>query len=581
MNPGVSDDMKPAFLALPLLFCLALVAGFASAQDSLQPVFAYRSGDIWKYDPSAGAATQLTHWGYNGGPILSPDGAKIAYLSTSADFVSKHKSGTATQTGGTAPANLWVMDVATENFRLIADQSGASATGVLRSLPTWSPDSRKLVWLELDPGLQALDAAKLIVHSLESGLSSTLASNVDLGFQGSNIRMPSLRWGGGGIARLHFDYPGGGANAFLYIQFYDASSGALSQFDLGLNEDRDNTVRDFVWVEHLGRSLMALQIKNYWDLIDPETGARSRLLDPPRLQNRNFSGGTQLIPHSVETSSGDWRMRWHAKADAATHDTGYSSSRVNRNNRPALSPDGAQMAFADAQGVNSWQVGGGGGSRRLIEAASSWEFPIPQPFGLVWAPMKWVTTGALDRAQAAPALPPVSSNCALPPLLIAGQQAIVSPGLGNRVRAAASLEAELVGAIQPGDVVSIEAGPVCADGYHWYFARGDRLAGWTAEGGAGEYWLYYHIDCFNSPPIRLSATMRATVAGSRSLEVRNGKGREGTDVITLVSSNDAFWITGRPECDWRGLRWYPIQYRHFLGWIAAGSVDEYYIEAAN
>ncbi len=567
--------MKHLILAMPLVICLALATSLA-AQDGGQPLLAYRSGDIWKYDATSDSATKLTHWGYNGGPILSPDGTTIAYLSTSAAFVDQHKAGTATQTGGSAPANIWIMDVATQAFTLIADQTGASATGILRSLPNWSPDSRQLLWLEIDPGLQALEAARLKLRDFDTGATTTLASNVDLGFQGSNIRMPSLRWGAGGIARLHFDYPGDGANPFLHIQFYDASSGALTQFDLGLNESRDNSVRDFLWVEHLGRSLMALQIQDYWELIDPQTGARSRLSEPPRMQTRNAAGGLQLIPRSVATAGGDWRIHWHATRGGGALDTGYRSARVNRNNRPAIAPDGERIAWPDAQGIDSWQIGGG---RQLFEASSSWAFPIPQPFGVVWAPTKWVTTGSLDSAQAAPALPPVASQCPLPPLLSAGQQAIIAPGLSNRVRNAASLAADIIGALQPGDIVTIEAGPVCADGYHWYFARAADLAGWTAEGGAGEYWLLYHIDCHRSPPIRLSATMRATVAGNRSLEVRNGKGVDGTDVITLVSASDTFSITGRPECDWTGLRWYPIQFRHFLGWIAAGSGADYYIEA--
>lgn len=570
--------MKRLLLAAALLVFAALIASLAAAQSGNQPIFAYRQGDIWKIDLTSNTATQLTHWGYNGGPILSPDGGKIAYLSTTADFVRQFKAGAATRTGGAAPANVWVMDVATEAFTLVADQSGASATGILRSLPNWSPDSRQLVWLQLDPGLQALDAAQLRLHNLDSGQALTLVSNVDLGYQGSNIRMPSLRWGAGGIARLHFDFPSGGGNPYLHIQFYDAHNGALTQYDLGLNASRDNAVRDFIWVDHLGRSLMALQIKDYWDLIDPPTGERSRLADPPRLQTQDQAGAYQLTPRSVADGQGDWRIHWGATDDNVDIDSDYFSYRVNRNNRPALSPDGMRMAWQDADRVNIWDIASASGSRPLFEAGSSWAFPIPQPFGLVWAPTKWATTG--NTAQAAPALSPVQPTCALPPLLSAGQQAIVAPGSANRVRNAATLNADTVGLIESGDVVTIEAGPICADGYNWYFARNNTVAGWTAEGGAGSYWLFYHIDCHNSPPIRLSATMSATVAGSRSLNVRNGKGEDGTAVLTVASPGDAFLITGRPECDWNGARWYPIQLRHFLGWIAAGIGDEYYIEAA-
>ena len=179
-------------------------------------------------------------------------------------------------------------------------------------------------------------------------MTSTLVNNVDLGFQGDDIRMPSLRWGDGGIARLHFDFRGDGADPFLQIQFYEPATGAMTAYDLGLNENRDNTVRDFIWVNHRGRSLMALQIKDYWDLIDPLAGTRSRLSDPPRLQNRGLSGGLQLIPLSVANDSGGWNIHWRANYGTNTYDTGYQSYRVNRNNRPGLSPDGLQVAWQDS-----------------------------------------------------------------------------------------------------------------------------------------------------------------------------------------------------------------------------------------
>ncbi len=569
-------------LLLAVLFALAIALTFSGvwAQNANQPIFAYRSGDIWKFDPASQTATQLTRWRYNGGPILSPDGSKIVYLSTAPNFVAQFEVGTASQAGGSAPANIWLMDIATESFQLIADQSGASQSGILRSLPNWSPDSRQLVWLQLDPGLQSLDAAQLQLHDLATGLTSTLANNVDLGFQGEDIRMPSLRWGEGGIARLHFDFRSDGANPFLQIHFYDPANGAMTAYDLGLNESRDNTVRDFIWVNHRGRSLMALQIKDNWDLIDPQAGTRSRLSDPPRLQNRGLSGGMQLIPLSVSNGSGGWNIHWRATDGSNTYDTGYQSYRVNRNNRPGLSRDGTRAAWQDSSRVSVWQIGSGAGGRPLADTASRWSFPIPQPFGLVWAPTEWITTGALEGAQAAPALPPAASPCPLAPLLAAGQQAIVSPGISSRVRASASLNADIVGIMDAGDVALIEAGPICADGYQWYFARNELVAGWVAEGGAGDYWMLYHIDCANSPPTRLSATMTATVAGGRSLSVRNGKGNVDTSAIGIASPGDAFSITGRPECDLSGERWYPIQLGHILGWIAAGAGDEYYIERA-
>lgn len=571
--------MKGLFAALLWITSIALLAGGSEAQSSDRPIYAFRSGDIWKLDLAGGIALPLTHWGANGGPILSPDGSKIAFLSLSSDFVAQFEAGATERAGGAAPANIWIMDAASETFTLIADQSGASAAGILRSLPNWSPDSRQLAWLQLDAGAQTLDEAALLLYDLDSGAPSTLVANVDLGFQASDIRMPSLRWGDGGIAWLHFDFANGGRNPFLHIQFLDPTSGEMKQYDLGLNETRDNSVRDFMWVKHLGRSLMALQIQNYWDAIDPQDGSRSRLSAPPRLQNRNSAGGLQLIPHAVEGARGGWVIHWHASSGVNTFDTGYRSARVNRNVRPALSGDGMAMAWQDSERVSIWRLGSAEGSQSLAEIASRWEFPLPQPFGLVWAPSEWVTSDSPERAQMAPALAPRAAGCDLAPLLRPGQQATVSPGLANRLRSSASLQSEVVGAIEAGDVVTIDAGPVCADGYHWYYVRNERIAGWTAQGSDGAYWLLYHVNCVNSPPIRLTATMRAKVSDGYALSVRSGKGNVGTAVLAVAPPGDSFLITGWPACDSSGERWYPIQLDSILGWIAAGSGDDYFIEA--
>ncbi len=481
--------MSRLFSAMLVLIGALLLVSGVGAQSIHQPVYAYREGDIWRYDLTANTATQLTEWGYNGGPILSPDGRKIAYLSTSAEFVAQFEAGNVTQTSGTAPANVWVMDIATESFTLVADQTGASGAGYLRSLPDWSPDSRRLAWLQIDPNVQDLDSATLQVYSVDSGTTSILHSTVNLGLQESHIRMPSIRWGEGGIAWLLFIYLKGDSNPFLFIEFLNPVGDAVSQYNLGLNASRNNIVRDFEWVTHQGRSLMALQIQDYWDVLDPLDGNRTRLQDPPRLKNQFLSGGLQLIPTSVSASSGGWQIHWYAAATSGLYDTGYKSARVNRIYRPGLSSDGGQMVWHNGDRISTWHIGITDSARALAsDASSKHAFPIPHPVSVVWAPTEWVTTGVIISD----AFAPTPTGCSLPPQLSVGLQAIVSPGLANRVRNGATLGAAQVGRIQEGDVVNVESGPVCADGYNWYLVRNANVAGWTVEGGDGEYWLLPH-----------------------------------------------------------------------------------------
>ncbi len=557
------------FIALLVLNCLV---SLGAAQSPGGHAYSLRQGDLWRYDFTGESASQLTEWGYNGGPILSPDGGKIAYLSTAPEFVARFQAGAATQTSGTAPANIWVMRRANESFQLVAGQTGAGETR--RSLPSWSPDGLELAWLQLDAG-QPVSQATLRIHDFATDAAYDLASAVDLGFQESNIRLPSLRWGGGGIALLHYAFPAGESTPRLAIEFYDPATSGMRRYDLGLLPDRSNTVRDFEWVNHQGRSLMALQIQNYWELLDPQTGARSRLAQPPRLKNRQLQGGMELIPLSVASARFGWEIHWAAEVGGQRYDTGYKSARVNRNDRPALSHDGATMAWQDSDRVSIWQRGTPAGDRPVLSGGLA--FPIPPPSSLVWAPTEWVTTGATGAPQTAPAQPPAAS-CPLPPLLSAGELAIVSPGLANRVRSGPSVNADAVGRLQAGEVAVVEQGPVCADGYHWYSVRNPSIAGWTAEGGAGEYWLLYHKRCPGSPPTRLTTSMRATVAEGRTRGIRSGPSEDSTAVVTVVAAGEAFLIAGKPECDAAGIRWFPVRQDAQSGWIAEGQGDEYWIE---
>ena len=554
---------------------VAMVVGYASAQSTDQFVYAYKSGDLWRYNLADGSSTQLTRWGYNGGPILASDGHTLAFLSTSPEFIAQFNGGTAVQSAGTAPGNIWIMDIATESLTLIADQSGAGSAGYTRSLPAWSPDSRKLAWLELDASAPESGAA-LKLHDITANATTLLAENVATGSQVNNIDMPILRWGQAGIATLLLDSQQNNQVETQHIDFYDSTTGDLTSYDLESSASSDKFVRDFVWVDHLGNSLVALQIQDYWEIINPHDGTRLRLTDPPRLKNRSIAGAMQLIPASVANAEGDWDIHWYATTGANLQYSSYVSPRVNYNFLPAMSPNGLQMAWHSGDGVDHWQISMAEGN--LAQASDSGHgrvFPIPEPVSVVWAPTEWVTTGSVAGAPVALS---ASVTCGLLPLLNAGQSAIVGPDLSLRVRSAALTSGEVVGSLEGGAVVAIDEGPVCADGYNWYSVSNDEISGWTAEGASGDYWLLYHVACSNSPATRLTTNMTATVSGDRIVNLRDGAGTANTEVVWAVAAGDEFDITGLPQCGASGLRWYPARIDEKLGWIAEGQGEYYWIE---
>lgn len=572
MNCHRVHPERQSMRKLLLIMAIAWVATAAAAQSADRVVYAWKAGDIWKFDLADNSAAQITRWGYTGGPILAPDGRRLAYLSTAPEFIAQFNAGTAAQSAGTAPGNIWIMDIASERLTLIAAQSdaGGGAAGILRSPPAWSPDGRKLAWLELDAGAQDAPAA-LKLHDVAANATSLLADNVALGSQGDSDEMPILRWGLGGIAKLRIENITGAQ----HIDFYDPASGAPRSYELTPEPSGALAARDFVWADHLGSSLVALQIQDFWEIINPHDGTRLRLSDPPRLKNRASSGAMQLIPAAVANAAGDWDIHWYATTGDNLQSSGYVSPGVKNSDVPALSPDGVEMAWRGGDGVEHWRISMAEGNRVQASAIGHLrEFPIPEPVSVVWAPTEWVTTGSVAGA---PVLLSASVNCGLLPLLTAGQQAIVGPDLSLRVRSAARTSGEVTGSLEGGAVVTIDEGPVCADGYNWYAVSNDDISGWTAEGGGG-YWLLYHVACSDSPATRLTTTMTATATGDRIVNIRDGAGTAITEVVWAVAAGDEFVVTGLPQCGGGGLRWYPVRIDEQLGWIAEGQSDFYWIE---
>ena len=569
-------------MLLLLLLALAATGNHMSDTQSSNPdIYAYQNGDLWKYSLNPGTAIPLTQSGYNGGPVLSPDGRSIAFLEAAPSFVADLNAGVAGQTAGSPPADIWILEIDNQKLRKIADQTGASSAGYLRSIPAWSPDSRKLAWLQIDPQAQSLEDASLQIFSLDAGTTISLAGDVNLGYQESNIRVPGLRWGTGGIARMLFVFLYGNQSPFLFIEVFSPANGTRAQFNLELAPDKSNLVSDFMWANHLGQSVILLRIQDYWEVLNPLDGSRSRLTDAPRLKNRFITGALELIPTAVSRASGGWEIHWRAVNSGHLYETGYISRDVDVNHQPALSSDGSQMAWHNGERVSTWHLGMLTDARALASDAVTYNaFPIPGPVSLAWAPMVWVTTGLVAAVEAVPTSEPNPSICALEPQLSPGQQAAVSPGLANRVRSAASLNAEVVGSIQAGEVVTVVQGPLCAGGYYWYSVQGAGISGWTVEGIDGDYWLLYHVDCSNSPPIRLGKGMIGAVSAGQANNIRDGAGTQGTTILGRMPAGSTFLITGYPECDTEGRRWYPIQYNQADGWTSSGQGEEYWIEPA-
>ena len=73
--------------------------------------------------------------------------------------------------------------------------------------------------------------------------------------------------------------------------------------------------------------------------------------------------------------------------------------------------------------------------------------------------------------------------------MVVGNDGRVTPGTPNRLRTSPSLGGDVSGEIPGNGIFTVLSGPVCADGYAWWFVEYQGTTGWTAESGDGEYWL--------------------------------------------------------------------------------------------
>lgn len=125
-----------------------------------------------------------------------------------------------------------------------------------------------------------------------------------------------------------------------------------------------------------------------------------------------------------------------------------------------------------------------GRAPRLGEALSS-----PQPFATIAIPDSTVVP---PTAMPSAPPPPGGTQCAgfMPSRLVIGEQARVTPGPSNRLRAQPTTDSAEIGQIPGGGVFTVLGGPVCdtANGIAWWQVNYQGTVGWTAEGRGNEYW---------------------------------------------------------------------------------------------
>lgn len=577
---------------------ITVMLGFMSMTSFAQSasnndLYFTQDGDIWAWNSSMASPERLTDWGYNGEPILSPEGSRIAYLSISEDAIERATANPDESYliyVGTPTNNIWVMDTATQDFERIADQ--ADNFPLKRGQPAWSPTGDEIAWVEYGASADNIsEPARIVVYNFASGIQHTLAT-VNLGFQDAGIHLPEVQWGASGISYMVFTYVESG-EAQLQLHLQNANNGDLSQFILYSSaspfSENDRVPQDYVWVEHNARAMIAIVYSDAsWALLDPTNGSQFELAEAPSLIASN-GNGTYLSPSIQLNGINGFSIEWFATASSGVS-TNIVTARYRLTHEiPAISPDGLYVAFSDDGSVSYTRLDATPDSGILSPNNPAETYYTNPALSVAWTPMRWMTNVQAGQPIPTPSVPNTGNQtgCNEPMRLAIRDFVTVTPGLPNNIRSNPSTSANFVNSFYSGDVLVISGGPICADGLRWWEVGGEGgFRGWTVEGSrSGDPWL---ISIAQSPisnnctlPPRLIRGSTGIVLPGEANALRDGPDANGTNVIGSIPGGGAFTTTGSSLCGSDGRRWYPVDYNGTLGWTAEGEGSTYWIAPSN
>lgn len=488
-------------------------AGYSQAQgDSQPPIILTFNGDIWAYYELIDQLEQLTFWGYNDPPVLSPDGQWLAYTST-AQFAVEASAANPELAFGDLPTNVWLWHTPTGESRRIADHPvdaslGPDGVRFYRRQPAWAPDGRFLAWAELRSNI----GWQLVLYDTATDLSQTIAdlppTFADAGFLG-NI---PVAWSSDGyIAASIFGFEEEVGGLAMRINIYGRDgtlhfSRVLPEFAAG------DTPREWLWVNHNGRQKIAVLYgaSGTWYLLDPQVGTMAGGPEKAVMYSAQAVGATWGVSPTLSNGGYNWwvigpqglpqqpenfpavDVSFPSLARTALGPDGMSIARLTdalyiwRGDR-VTRVEGTEAAAADPRGAVLWAP------------AVWWMMPAGIPSGTPVGPSATITPAFPPTGlPPTPAFPPPTAmnptpipvcNPQLPTRLAMGQQARVLPGDPNNIRERPGLGSRVLGLIPGGGTFAVTGGPFCADGITWWIVSYNDITGWTAEGQGSTYFV--------------------------------------------------------------------------------------------
>jgi hypothetical protein len=372
----------------PIIFLRANETIITGINDYNQPgELGY--GDLFAYTPGDSESFRLTNWDYNRTPALSPDGTMIAYQSVPEAVVQQIEAGDYFfDYDQDAPSNIWMMNVTTLDAVRIAEQQpvqSAIGRALLRSKPVWSPDNQQIAWLEFEPVTDRL-SGQLVVYDRPSQTSRIWATGLNMGyFDGGIVHIPGLDGWASHIAQTKWTY-GIPEDFAPEISSYDAGyvTTFIDENGAQRSEPVSITLADVMsyqaytwfWTRRGGMWFFAIHYPSGWQLLNPSTGERLALSEPPLLQTPSGNG------LKLRQQEKQWFVR---NLDGSESLLPASATQV------AIAPDGNAVAYVDGGKAYLWHPDQPA-TLLLPPAEQGWQI-----LSLAWSPMIWNADGGYEN----------------------------------------------------------------------------------------------------------------------------------------------------------------------------------------